>query len=52
MKPEQWDSSARTPSQDAEIARLTARADKIVAELDAIVAQMSDALRTAYGTGT
>lgn len=39
----------RTASQDAEVARLTARADLIVEELETVVQQMSAMLRNAYG---
>jgi hypothetical protein len=41
--------AARTPAADAEVARLTARADLIVEELDLVVKQMSDMLRKAPG---
>lgn len=40
---------ARTPAADAEVARLTARADLIVEELDVVVRQMSEMLRNAPG---
>lgn len=36
-----------TPVFDTEVARLTARADLIVEELDIVVKQMSDMLRNA-----
>lgn len=49
-KQQQRFAPGRTPSQDVEIARLTARADLIVEELDLVVKAMSDALKTAYGT--
>lgn len=38
----------RTSSQDAEVARLTARADLIIEELDGVVKEMSAMLRAAY----
>lgn len=40
---------ARTPAADAEVARLAARADLIVEELNDIVKHMSDMLRNAPG---
>lgn len=40
--------AASTAKQDTDAARLTARADLIVEELDAVVAQMSTMLRKAY----
>jgi hypothetical protein len=40
---------ARTLAADAEVARLTARADLIVEELDVVVKQMSEMLRNAPG---
>lgn len=39
----------RSPSYDHEVARLTARADLIVEELDIVVKQLSDMLKSAYG---
>lgn len=39
----------RTFAADAEVARLTARADLIVEELDLVVKQMSSMLRNAPG---
>lgn len=41
-----------TAKQDTDAARLTARADLIVEELDAVVAQMSTMLRKAYRDDT
>jgi hypothetical protein len=41
---------AASPTADAELARLTARADLIVEELDTVVSQLSDMLRNAPGT--
>jgi len=40
----------RTPTQDAEVARLTAKADLIMDELESVVGQMADMLRDAHGT--
>lgn len=40
-----------SPTYDAEVARLTARADLIVEELDVVVQELSDMLRNAYRTG-
>lgn len=39
----------RTAVHDSEVARLTARADLIVEELDIVVKQMSEMLRLAPG---
>jgi len=39
----------RSPSYDHEVARLTARADLIVEELDIVVKQLSEMLKSAYG---
>lgn len=39
----------RSPSYDTEVARLTARADLIVEELDIVVKQLSEMLKSAYG---
>jgi len=39
----------RTASQDAEVARLTAKADLIMDELESVVGQMADMLRDAHG---
>jgi len=41
---------SRTASQDAEVARLTARADLILEELDGVVKEMSSMLQSAYRT--
>lgn len=38
------------PAHDAEVARLTARADLIVEELDVVVKELSDMLKNAYRT--
>lgn len=38
------------PVHDAEVARLTARADLIVEELDVVVKELSDMLKNAYRT--
>lgn len=43
-------SPSRTASQDAEVARLTARADLILEELDVVVQEMSSMLQSAYRT--
>ncbi len=40
---------SRPASYDAEVARLTARADLIVEELDVVVQQLSQMLKSAYG---
>lgn len=42
-------SPSPSPAADAEVARLTARADLIVEELDIVVRQMSEMLRKAPG---
>jgi len=39
----------RSPSQDAEVARLAARAELIVEELETVVQQMAAMLRNTYG---
>jgi uncharacterized membrane protein len=39
----------RTATQDAEVARLTAKADLIMDELESVVGQMADMLREAHG---
>jgi hypothetical protein len=39
----------RSPSYDTEVARLTARADLVVEELDIVVKQLSEMLKSAYG---
>lgn len=39
----------RPASYDAEVARLTARADLIVEELDVVVQELSQMLKSAYG---
>lgn len=41
--------ASRSAVADAEVARLTARADLIVEELDIVVRQMTDMLRKAPG---
>jgi hypothetical protein len=41
----------RTATQDTEVARLTAKADLIMDELETVVGQMADMLRDAHGTG-
>lgn len=40
---------SRPASYDAEVARLTARADLIVEELDVVVKELSQMLKSAYG---
>lgn len=40
----------RTAVEDAEVARLTAKADLIMDELETVVSQMADMLRDAHGT--
>lgn len=49
MKRRRIEEPGRSPAQDAEVARLTARADLIVEELETVVQQMSAMLRNAYG---
>ncbi|MET9262421.1 hypothetical protein [Amycolatopsis sp. NPDC004079] len=39
----------RAASYDAEVARLTARADLVVEELEVVVKQLSTMLKSAYG---
>lgn len=39
----------RAASHDAEVARLTARADLVIEELDAVVTELSTMLKSAYG---
>lgn len=39
----------RSASFDAEVARLTARADLVVEELDVVVKELSTMLKNAYG---
>lgn len=39
----------RPAAYDAEVARLTARADLIVEELDVVVQELSQMLKSAYG---
>jgi hypothetical protein len=45
------DPAASSPAEDVEIARLTARADLIVEQLDVVVKEMSDILKSAYEAG-
>lgn len=43
------DDRARTVQEDQNVARLTAKADLIIEELDTVVKQMAVMLRDAYG---
>jgi hypothetical protein len=47
--PEKNPAPERSASYDAEVARLTARADLIVEELDVVVQELSTMLKSAYG---
>lgn len=44
------DANPASPAHDVEVARLTARADLIVEELDVVVKELTDALKNAYRT--
>lgn len=46
---ESYGEGGRRLGEDQEVARLTAKADLIIEELDIVVKQMSDMLRGAYG---
>lgn len=47
--PQERPAPDRSPSYDAEVARLTVRADLIVEELDIVVKELSNMLKSAYG---